>query len=81
MTAPLLSLLAIPLAAVAAAQDMPPQQQNALVRKYCASGHTDAARNGGFSLQHLFQGETVVFPVDTLDQQARRELARCFRVE
>ena len=31
---------------------MPAVQQNALVAKYCAVCHTDAARNGGLSLQH-----------------------------
>lgn len=32
---------------------MPPAQQTALVMKYCAVCHTDAARNGGLSLQHF----------------------------
>jgi hypothetical protein len=36
-----------------AAQLMPPAQQNALVQKYCAVCHTDAARNGGLSLEHF----------------------------
>lgn len=31
---------------------MPAQEQNALVKKYCAVCHTDAAMNGGLSLQH-----------------------------
>lgn len=31
---------------------MPPAEQNALVKQYCAVCHTDAARNGGLSLQH-----------------------------
>ncbi len=31
---------------------MPASEQNALVKKYCAICHTDAARNGGLSLQH-----------------------------
>src|SRR5438270_4865108 len=31
---------------------MPAAEQNALVRQYCAVCHTDAARNGGLSLQH-----------------------------
>jgi cytochrome c551/c552 len=31
---------------------MPPAQQTALVQKYCAVCHTDAAKNGGLSLQH-----------------------------
>lgn len=39
---------------VAAASDaMPVAQQNALVQKYCAVCHTDAARNGGLSLEHF----------------------------
>ena len=36
-----------------AAELMPTSQQNALVQKYCAVCHTDAARNGGLSLQHF----------------------------
>ena len=32
---------------------MPAGQQNALVQKYCAVCHTDAARNGGLSLEHF----------------------------
>jgi len=35
-----------------AAELMPPAQQTALVHKYCAVCHTDAAKNGGLSLQH-----------------------------
>src|ERR1700720_4319980 len=31
---------------------MPVAEQNALVRKYCAVCHTDAAMNGGLSLEH-----------------------------
>jgi hypothetical protein len=31
---------------------MPAAEQNALVAKYCAVCHTDAAKNGGLSLQH-----------------------------
>src|SRR3954466_11412417 len=31
---------------------MPVAEQNALVTKYCAICHTDAAMNGGLSLQH-----------------------------
>ena len=31
---------------------MPAAEQNALVMKYCAVCHTDAAMNGGLSLQH-----------------------------
>ena len=36
-----------------AAELMPPAQQNALVQKYCAVCHTDAASNGGLSLEHF----------------------------
>jgi len=36
-----------------AAEVMPTAQQNALVRKYCAVCHTDAANNGGLSLEHF----------------------------
>jgi len=31
---------------------MPAPEQNALVKKYCAACHTDAAKNGGLTLQH-----------------------------
>jgi hypothetical protein len=51
-----LSIVALPLAMAsepASAPSMPPQQQNALVQKYCAVCHTDAARNGGLSLEHF----------------------------
>ncbi|HYI93734.1 MAG TPA: hypothetical protein VEX68_09340 [Bryobacteraceae bacterium] len=34
------------------AEIMQPAQQNALVRKYCAVCHTDAAKNGGLSLEN-----------------------------
>ncbi len=43
--------LAVPVAF--ASDAMPVAQQNALVQKYCAVCHTDAARNGGLSLQHF----------------------------
>ena len=36
-----------------AADLMPHAQQTALVMKYCAVCHTDAARNGGLTLQHF----------------------------
>src|SRR5947207_6248033 len=36
-----------------AAELMPPAQQNALVQRYCAVCHTDAAKNGGLSLEHF----------------------------
>jgi hypothetical protein len=35
-----------------AAETMPPAQQNTLVQTYCAVCHTDAAKNGGLSLEH-----------------------------
>lgn len=41
------------LAAAPASDTMPAAQQNALVRKYCAVCHTDAARNGGLTLEHF----------------------------
>jgi hypothetical protein len=37
---------------VLSAEQMSPGQQNALVQKYCAVCHTDAAKNGGLSLEH-----------------------------
>jgi hypothetical protein len=43
--------LAVPTAL--ASDAMPVAQQNALVQKYCAVCHTDAARNGGLSLEHF----------------------------
>src|ERR1700730_4992142 len=38
---------------VLSAELMSPGQQNALVQKYCAVCHTDAAKNGGLSLEHF----------------------------
>ena len=35
-----------------AAEFLSPDRQNALVRKYCAVCHTDAAKNGGLSLEY-----------------------------
>ena len=32
---------------------MPASRQNELVRTYCTVCHTDAARNGGLSLEHF----------------------------
>jgi len=40
-------------ASAPAAELMPPAQQNALVRKYCAACHADAVKNGGLSLEHF----------------------------
>ena len=34
------------------AELMPPAQQTSLIQKYCAVCHTDAAKNGGLSLEH-----------------------------
>jgi len=49
----LVAMMAGPFAiAASAAEIMPPAQQNALIQKYCAVCHTDAARNGGLSLEH-----------------------------
>ena len=45
------SILSGAFAAAAAADNMSPAQQNTLVRKYCAVCHTDAANNGGLSLE------------------------------
>lgn len=36
---------------------MPVAEQNALVTKYCAVCHTDAAMSGGLSLQHYDAGK------------------------
>jgi len=44
--------------AVSAAEIMPPARQNALVKQYCAVCHTDAAKNGGLSLEHYDAAET-----------------------
>ena len=42
--------LAVP---AAAAEVMPAARQNALIQKYCAVCHTDAANNGGLSLERF----------------------------
>jgi len=42
-------LLAVP---ALCADPMAPAQQTELIRKYCAVCHTDAAQNGGLSLEH-----------------------------
>lgn len=39
------------------AERMPFAEQNELIGKYCAVCHTDAARNGGLSLQHFDAGK------------------------
>ncbi|MEO8368982.1 MAG: hypothetical protein ABI806_07285 [Candidatus Solibacter sp.] len=46
-------VLLLAAAALQAADLMPHDQQTALVMKYCAVCHTDAARNGGLTLQHF----------------------------
>lgn len=50
-TAALLAWMAVSVAG--AVELMPTTQQNALVQKYCAVCHTDAAMNGGLSLEHF----------------------------
>lgn len=50
-TAALLAWMAV--SAAGAVELMPTTQQNALVQKYCAVCHTDAAMNGGLSLEHF----------------------------
>lgn len=42
---------------VPAAEPLSSTQQTVLVQKYCAVCHTDAARNGGLSLQHYDAGQ------------------------
>lgn len=60
MHRPWIPALALSLLAVSAqAEGMPVTQQNALVHKYCAVCHTDAASNGGLSLEH-FDAATAV---------------------
>ena len=51
-TACLASVFAVGGVRGAAAEDMPPTQQNALVRRCCAVCHTDAVKNGGLSLEY-----------------------------
>jgi hypothetical protein len=46
-------VFALSAASAATAEVMPPPRQNAVVHKYCAVCHTDAARNGGLSLEHF----------------------------
>src|SRR3954462_7574528 len=46
-------VLLLAAATLQAADLMPYEQQTALVMKYCAVCHTDAARNGGLTLQHF----------------------------
>ncbi len=52
---PMLSLvlLAVVAGLSKAEEAMPVARQNELVARYCAVCHTDAARNGGLSLQHF----------------------------
>jgi mono/diheme cytochrome c family protein len=52
ITPSLAALIAGAAVAVAAAEEMSPAQQTSLVRKYCAVCHTEAAKNGGLSLEH-----------------------------
>src|SRR4051794_10125534 len=44
---------ALALPSLRASGVMPIAQQNALVHKYCAVCHTDAARSGGLTLEHF----------------------------
>src|SRR4051794_880297 len=46
------TLLTLAFAVLSASAAMPVAEQNALVKKYCAVCHTDAANNGGLSLEH-----------------------------
>jgi hypothetical protein len=46
-------LVGVAAASAARAELMPVAQQNALIGKYCAVCHTDAAKNGGLSLEHF----------------------------
>lgn len=52
----LLLAAAMIISAASAHDTMPVALQNALVQKYCAVCHTDAARNGGLSLEHFDAG-------------------------
>src|SRR4051812_30485755 len=52
-TATLVPFLAAFATSAVAADRMPTAQQNGLVQMYCAVCHTDAARNGGLTLQHF----------------------------
>jgi hypothetical protein len=52
----LLPALALP--PLLAGTPMPVAQQNSLIARYCAVCHTDAARNGGLTLEH-FDAQTV----------------------
>lgn len=65
------SLLTIGLAPAAAADDMSPAQQNASVLRTPLPAKS-------LSITALFQGESVVSPVETLDRHRWQELARCF---
>jgi hypothetical protein len=53
-----LLLGAVVVASVLHAEPMPPARQTALVHKYCAVCHTDAAKNGGLSLEHYDAAKT-----------------------
>jgi mono/diheme cytochrome c family protein len=52
LSAVLASAILATFATRASADDLSSSQQNALVQKYCAVCHSDAANNGGLSLQH-----------------------------
>lgn len=54
-----LILISIAVPTATAMDPMSVAQQNTLVQKYCAVCHTDAARNGGLSLQHFDAAEAA----------------------
>jgi len=51
-------LLGAAVVTVLHAEPMPPAQQTALVHKYCAVCHKDAAKNGGLTLEHYDAAKT-----------------------
>lgn len=53
----MLAIFAALLVPSRSAELLSPAQQNALVKKYCATCHTDAARSGGLSLEHYDAAE------------------------
>jgi mono/diheme cytochrome c family protein len=48
----LAAIIAASLVTLVAAEELSPARQNSLVRTYCTVCHTDAAKNGGLSLEH-----------------------------
>lgn len=49
----LIAIVCLVAAPAGAAELMPTGKQNVLIQKYCAVCHTNAARNGGLSLEHF----------------------------